>query len=127
MEIMKIGECFFFLNCVSQEKEKPSSSGGACALPPGGAAVAADSAPAPNESAFTIAESTPAGHRYKLSLFQPHDPKNFIKFVRKEVNLLKTSLPTGIFVKAFEDRMVREMNGTLNNILSKIDVFNYLQ
>merc|ERR1712020_588516 len=41
----------------------------------------------------------------KLAVFQPNDPKNFIKFVRKELQLLKSSLPSGIFVKGFEDRM----------------------
>ncbi len=57
-------------------------------------------------SSFTVAESSPATHKFRLSLFQPKDPKGFIKFVRKEVNLLRTSLPSGIAVKAYEDRMV---------------------
>jgi ubiquitin-conjugating enzyme E2 O len=52
-----------------------------------------------------MAESAPAQHKFKLSVFQPNDPKNFIKFVRKEVKLLRTSLPAGIHVKGFEDRM----------------------
>lgn len=54
---------------------------------------------------FTMIESAPANHKFKLSVFQPNDPKNFIKFVRKEVKLLRTSLPHGIHVKGFEDRM----------------------
>ena len=54
-----------------------------------------------------MVESAPATHKFKLSVFQPNDPKNFIKFVRKEVKLLRTSLPPGIHVKGFEDRMVR--------------------
>ncbi len=58
-------------------------------------------------AAFSVCESAPANHKYRVSLFQPTDPKNFIKFVRKEVNLLKNSLPDGIHVKAYEDRMVR--------------------
>ena len=55
---------------------------------------------------FSVAPSAPDSHRYKLSLFQPRDPKAFIKFVRKEINLLRTALPKGISVKAYEDRMV---------------------
>ena len=55
---------------------------------------------------FSMVESAPATHKFKLSVFQPNDPKNFIKFVRKEVKLLRTSLPSGIHVKGFEDRMV---------------------
>ena len=54
---------------------------------------------------FSMVESAPASHKFKLSVFQPNDPKNFIKFVRKEVKLLRTSLPSGIHVKGFEDRM----------------------
>ena len=50
-------------------------------------------------------ESAPNQHKFKLAVFQPNDPKNFIKFVRKELQLLKSSLPSGIFVKGFEDRM----------------------
>ena len=61
---------------------------------------------AAEEGVFSIIENAPGNHHFTLSLFQPVDPKNFIKFVRKEVNLLKTSLPQGISVRAFEDRMV---------------------
>ncbi len=57
--------------------------------------------------AFSVCESAPSTHKYKVSVFQPTSPKNFIKFVRKEINLLKNSLPEGIHVKAYEDRMVR--------------------
>jgi ubiquitin-conjugating enzyme E2 O len=62
--------------------------------------------PFASSDSFSVAESAPASHRFKLALFQPKEPKAFIKFVRKEVNLLKTALPRGIAVKAFEDRMV---------------------
>ena len=51
-------------------------------------------------------ETSLACHKFKLSVFQPNDPKNFIKFVRREVKLLRSSLPRGIRVKGFEDRMV---------------------
>ena len=44
-------------------------------------------------------------HKFKLAVFHANDPKNFIKFVRKELQLLKSSLPSGIYVKGFEDRM----------------------
>ena len=51
-------------------------------------------------------ETSLACHKFKLSVFQPNDPKNFIKFVRREVKLLRSSLPHGIRVKGYEDRMV---------------------
>ena len=54
---------------------------------------------------FSMVELAPNEHKFKLAVFQPNDPKNFIKFVRKELQLLRSSLPSGIFVKGFEDRM----------------------
>jgi ubiquitin-conjugating enzyme E2 O len=51
-------------------------------------------------------ETASMEHKFKLSVFQPTDPKNFIKFLRKEIQLLRTSLPDGIHIKGFEDRMV---------------------
>lgn len=39
--------------------------------------------------------------------FQPAEAKKFFSTVRKEMALLATSLPDGIMVKTFEDRMVR--------------------
>ena len=56
---------------------------------------------------FSMLENATMEHKFNLSLFQPTDPKNFIKFLRKEIQLLRTSLPKGIHVKCFEDRMVR--------------------
>ena len=56
---------------------------------------------------FSIVETAPADHKFKLSLFQPNDPKSVVKFVRREMQLLRTSLPPGIHVRGFEDRMVR--------------------
>lgn len=38
--------------------------------------------------------------------FQPAEAKKFFSTVRKEMALLATSLPDGIMVKTFEDRMV---------------------
>ena len=55
-----------------------------------------------------MVETAPGQHKFKLSVFQPSEPKSFIKFVRKEVKLLRTSLPEGIHVKGFEDRMVNK-------------------
>ena len=44
---------------------------------------------------FSMVEHVQSNHKFKLSVFQPNDPKNFIKFVRLEVKLLRSSLPTG--------------------------------
>lgn len=42
--------------------------------------------------------------------FQPAEAKKFFSTVRKEMALLATSLPDGIMVKTFEDRMVGFMS-----------------
>ncbi|CAG7714167.1 unnamed protein product [Allacma fusca] len=54
---------------------------------------------------FSIIESVPDTHRYRLTTFLPQNPKTFVKTVQKEVALLRESLPDGIFVKGYEDRM----------------------
>ena len=54
---------------------------------------------------FSIAQTAPNEHKFKLAVFQPQDPKSYIKFVRKELQILRSSLPSGIYVKGFEDRM----------------------
>lgn len=51
-------------------------------------------------------DSAPSSHKFKLTMFQPTDPQNFFRTVRKEIKLLRSSLPPGIWVKGFEDRMV---------------------
>ncbi|XP_064478867.1 (E3-independent) E2 ubiquitin-conjugating enzyme UBE2O-like isoform X1 [Ornithodoros turicata] len=57
------------------------------------------------QGVFSTLEAVPDCHKYKLSILQPHDPKAFFRMVKKEMNLLNTSLPEGINVKSFEDRM----------------------
>nr|CAD7596442.1 unnamed protein product [Timema genevievae] len=54
---------------------------------------------------FSIMDSAPSSHKFKLTMFQPTDPQNFFRTVRKELKLLRSSLPSGIWVKGFEDRM----------------------
>lgn len=44
-------------------------------------------------------------HAFKKMEFQPAEAKKFFSTVRKEMALLATSLPDGIMVKTFEDRM----------------------
>ncbi|KAL5018693.1 hypothetical protein ScPMuIL_004415 [Solemya velum] len=54
---------------------------------------------------FHILEEVPDCHKFKSLNCHPTDPKYFTSSVRKEMLLLRTSLPVGITVKAFEDRM----------------------
>ncbi|KAJ1130238.1 hypothetical protein NDU88_008594 [Pleurodeles waltl] len=54
---------------------------------------------------FSVLESAPDTHAFKKMEFQPPEAKKFFSTVRKEMALLATSLPDGIMVKTFEDRM----------------------
>ena len=54
---------------------------------------------------FVMAESVPETHKFKLTIFNPTNMKTFLKHVRKELKLLETSLPAGIVVRGYEDRM----------------------
>uniref|UniRef100_A0A7N8Y786 (E3-independent) E2 ubiquitin-conjugating enzyme n=1 Tax=Mastacembelus armatus TaxID=205130 RepID=A0A7N8Y786_9TELE len=54
---------------------------------------------------FSVLEWAPDTHSFKKMEFQPADAKKFFSTVRKEMALLATSLPDGIMVKTFEDRM----------------------
>ncbi|XP_012217325.1 (E3-independent) E2 ubiquitin-conjugating enzyme UBE2O [Linepithema humile] len=54
---------------------------------------------------FSIEETAPDCHKFKLTMFQPTDPTNFFRTVSKELKLLKSSLPAGVWVKGFEDRI----------------------
>ncbi|XP_014893300.1 ubiquitin-conjugating enzyme E2O isoform X3 [Poecilia latipinna] len=54
---------------------------------------------------FSVLEWAPDTHSFKKMEFQPAEAKKFFSTVRKEMALLATSLPDGIMVKTFEDRM----------------------
>merc|ERR1719186_923521 len=54
---------------------------------------------------FMTVETVPVNHKFKLTMFQPADMKSFVRFVRREMKLLRTALPPGIRVKGFDDRM----------------------
>ncbi|XP_014470035.1 PREDICTED: (E3-independent) E2 ubiquitin-conjugating enzyme UBE2O isoform X1 [Dinoponera quadriceps] len=54
---------------------------------------------------FSIDEAAPDSHKFKLTMFQPTDPTNFFRTVSRELKLLKSSLPPGVWVKGFEDRI----------------------
>lgn len=53
---------------------------------------------------FLILETAPNTHKFHLTMFQPIQPQQFFKAVRKEHKLLKTGLPPGVWIRLFEDR-----------------------
>jgi ubiquitin-conjugating enzyme E2 O len=62
--------------------------------------------PIPSECQnFQILETAPPSHKYHLTVFQTINAQHFYKSVQKEHKLLRTSLPPGVHVRTFEDRL----------------------
>ncbi|XP_029420223.1 (E3-independent) E2 ubiquitin-conjugating enzyme-like, partial [Nannospalax galili] len=59
---------------------------------------------------FSVLEFAPSNHSFKKIEFQPPEAK-FFSTVWKEMALLATSLPDGIMIKTFEDRMASGLVG----------------
>ncbi|CAB3223889.1 unnamed protein product [Arctia plantaginis] len=54
---------------------------------------------------FCILENAPASHRFRLSMQQPSEPRTFYSAVKREIKLLKSDLPPGVWVRGYEDRI----------------------
>eukprot|EP00058_Branchiostoma_floridae_P010079 XP_002595567.1 hypothetical protein BRAFLDRAFT_117489 [Branchiostoma floridae] len=54
---------------------------------------------------FSVSETCPVCHKFRDLDFGPANMKSFFSNIKKELTLLSTSLPEGILVKTFEDRM----------------------
>jgi ubiquitin-conjugating enzyme E2 O len=54
---------------------------------------------------FVTADVVPPAHKFKLTVFQPANMRSFVQSVRKEIRLLQSSLPAGITVKGYDERM----------------------
>lgn len=54
---------------------------------------------------FQILQNVPNTHKYHLTVFQPNNTHAFFKAVQKEHRLLISSLPPGVWVRSFEDRI----------------------
>ncbi|XP_026317784.1 (E3-independent) E2 ubiquitin-conjugating enzyme UBE2O [Hyposmocoma kahamanoa] len=54
---------------------------------------------------FCVLESAPSGHRFRLSILQPSEPRTFYSAVKREIKLLKSDLPPGVWVRGYEDRI----------------------
>ena len=54
---------------------------------------------------FRTVDAVPDSHKFKLTVFQPSNMKTFIKSVKREIALLQSSLPAGISVLGFDERM----------------------
>lgn len=54
---------------------------------------------------FQVLETAPSTHKFHLTIFHPANPQQYYKAVRREHKLLRNSLPPGVWVRVFEDRM----------------------
>ena len=73
--------------------------------PEGASAAPLDTSLALSPGSFQMVESVPVNHKFKLTIFQPNNTRSFMKHVRSEMRLLQSSLPAGIIVKGYEERM----------------------
>lgn len=55
--------------------------------------------------AFCIMEEAPNSHHYFSKKFEPKDLLKFVNVLQKEYKLMKESLPSEVWVKAYEDRI----------------------
>ncbi|XP_055677910.1 (E3-independent) E2 ubiquitin-conjugating enzyme isoform X2 [Lutzomyia longipalpis] len=60
--------------------------------------------PVPSDC-FVVLDTAPNTHKYHLTIFHPTNPKAFFRAVQREHKLLRTALPAGVWVRAFEDRV----------------------
>ncbi|XP_053970157.1 (E3-independent) E2 ubiquitin-conjugating enzyme UBE2O isoform X1 [Anastrepha ludens] len=54
---------------------------------------------------FQVLALSPSGHKYQLTIFHPHNTQQYYRAVQREHRMLKSSLPPGVWVKIFEDRI----------------------
>ncbi|XP_037293692.1 (E3-independent) E2 ubiquitin-conjugating enzyme isoform X3 [Manduca sexta] len=54
---------------------------------------------------FSLLEFAPAAHRFRMSMLQPSDPRSFYSAVKREIKLLKSDLPPGVWVRGYENRI----------------------
>ncbi|XP_053607115.1 (E3-independent) E2 ubiquitin-conjugating enzyme isoform X2 [Plodia interpunctella] len=105
-----------------EEVQESSSDTGATAKPDGAVPAQTETAPLataepadePEPEAdteqeggegFCVLDSAPAGHRFSLSMLQPSEPRTFYSAVKREIKLLKSDLPPGVWVRGFMDRI----------------------
>lgn len=59
----------------------------------------------PKNETFSILEEAPDTHRYYSTKFEPKDLQKFLCALQKEYKSLKDSLPAGVWVRTYDNRM----------------------
>ena len=52
-------------------------------------------------------EEVPSSHQFAAQPFQAANQRQFYSVIRKEIEGLRSNLPSGLLVKGFENRLVR--------------------
>ncbi|TMW45861.1 hypothetical protein DOY81_009065 [Sarcophaga bullata] len=58
-----------------------------------------------NQECFQVLSNAPKNHKFHLTIFHPNNTQQYYKAVQREHRMLKSSLPPGVYVKVYEDRM----------------------
>ncbi|EDW43357.1 (E3-independent) E2 ubiquitin-conjugating enzyme UBE2O isoform X1 [Drosophila sechellia] len=61
--------------------------------------------PSIDENRFQVLPNAPAAHHFISNLITPANKAQYQRAVQREYHMLKTSLPNGVVVRAYEDRM----------------------
>ncbi|XP_028043776.1 (E3-independent) E2 ubiquitin-conjugating enzyme isoform X1 [Bombyx mandarina] len=64
-----------------------------------------EGSPVSGGEGFALLELAPAAHRFRLSILQPSDPRSFHSAVKREIKLLRSDLPPGVWVRGYENRI----------------------
>jgi ubiquitin-conjugating enzyme E2 O len=64
-----------------------------------------DQASSPEPESFQLLDRAPSTHKFHLTVFHTTNAQSFYKAVQKETKLLRSSLPPGVLVRTFEDRL----------------------
>ncbi|XP_022908718.1 (E3-independent) E2 ubiquitin-conjugating enzyme UBE2O [Onthophagus taurus] len=58
-----------------------------------------------SDNFYVMLDSAPLNHRFIGNKFEPHNKQTFFKSVQKECQLLKDSLPPGVWIKTYANRL----------------------
>uniref|UniRef100_A0A1A9WYQ4 UBIQUITIN_CONJUGAT_2 domain-containing protein n=1 Tax=Glossina brevipalpis TaxID=37001 RepID=A0A1A9WYQ4_9MUSC len=88
-----------------QSLSTPEVSGNTTNLPINLLSEASSSTYTVPSECFQILSTAPKDHKYHLTIFHPNNTQQYYKAVQREHRMLKSSLPPGVWVRGFEDRM----------------------
>ncbi|XP_055923942.1 (E3-independent) E2 ubiquitin-conjugating enzyme [Eupeodes corollae] len=54
---------------------------------------------------FQVLDVAPKNHKFELTILQPNNSQQYYKAIQREHRMLRSSLPPGVWVRVFEDRM----------------------